>query len=214
MIGNHEVDSSNLLKDYLNFFGLENNTTFNHKNVHFLALSTEIPYYNNSEQYKFAVNDLEKNSKDTSIDWIIVFYHRHIYGSGPGFDEEQDFRKVYHPLFDNYKVDLALQGHLHVYERTFPVTYNYEIDKPGNKVDIVTIYDEETDLEWTYNRSLENDPIVQDNATNNTYKNPKGTIFVTVGTGGAHDMKLGKIRRFFSQGILWKVWDPKSRIRK
>ena len=147
MIGNHEVDSSNLLKDYLNFFGLENNTTFNHKNVHFLALTTEIPYYNTSEQYKFAVNDLEKNSKDTSIDWIIVFYHRHIYGSGPGFDEEQDFRKVYHPLFDNYKVVLALQGHLHVYERTFPVTYNYEIDKPDNKVDIVTIYDEETDLE-------------------------------------------------------------------
>ena len=33
MIGNHEVDSSNLLKDYLNFFGLENHTTFNHKNV-------------------------------------------------------------------------------------------------------------------------------------------------------------------------------------
>jgi hypothetical protein len=63
VIGNHEVDSSNLLKDYLNFFGLENNTTFNHKNVHFLALTTEIPYYNTSEQYKFAVNDLEKNSK-------------------------------------------------------------------------------------------------------------------------------------------------------
>ena len=205
VIGNHEVDSSNLLKDYLNFFGLEKQYySFNHKNVHFLALSTEIPYYNNSEQYKFAVNDLEKYSKDTSIDWIIVFYHRHIYGSGPGFDEEQDFRKVYHPLFDNYKVDLALQGHLHVYERTFPVTYNYEFDKPGNKADIVTIYDEETDLEWTYNRALENDPIVQDNATNNTYKNPKGTIFVTVGTGGAHDMKLESLEDFSANGFYGK----------
>ena len=114
--------------------------------------------------------------------------------------------KVYHPLFDNYKVDLALQGHLHVYEKTFPVTYNYETDKPGNKVDIVTIYDEETDLEWTYNKYLENDRIIQDNdnATNTTYKNPKGTIFVTVGTGGAHDMKLGKLEDFSAKGFYGK----------
>ena len=166
VIGNHEVDSSKLLKDYMNQFGLENQYySFNQRNVHFLALSTEIPYYNDSEQYKFAIKDLEKNSNDPSIDWIIVFYHRHMYGSGPGFDEEKEFRKIFHPLFDKYKVDLALQGHLHVYERTFPVTFNYETDKPNNKVDIVTIYDEETDTEWTYNRALENDPIVQDNAT-------------------------------------------------
>jgi len=205
VIGNHEVDSSKLLKDYMDFFGLkEQYYSFNHKNVHFLALSAEIPYNNNSEQYKFAIKDLEKISNDPSIDWIIVFYHRHIYGSGPGFDEEKDFRKIYHPLFDKYNVDLALQGHLHVYERTFPVTFNYETDKPNNKVDIVTIYDEETDTEWTYNRALENDPIVQDNATMNTYKNPNGTIFVTVGTGGAHDMKVDALEDFSAKGLYGK----------
>ena len=72
------------------------------------------------------------------------------------------------------------------------------------KSDIVTIYDEETDLEWTYNRALENDPIVQDNATNNTYKNPKSTIFVTVGTGGAHDMKLESLEDFSANGFYGK----------
>ena len=204
VIGNHEVDSSKLLKDYMNQFGLEDQYySFNQKNVHFLALSTEIPYYNNSVQYRFAVNDLEKYSKDPSIDWIIVFYHRHMYGSGPGFDEEKDFRKIYHPLFDIYKVDLALQGHLHVYERTFPVTFNYETDKSNNKADIITIYDEDTDTEWTYNRAAENDPIVQDNATN-IYKNPKGTIFLTVGTGGAHSMKLDSLEDFSAKGLYGK----------
>ena len=204
-IGNHEVETGKLLKDYMDFFRLkEQYYSFNQKNVHFLALSTEMPYHNNSEQYKFAIKDLEKTSNDPSIEWIIVFYHRHIYGSGPGVDEEKDFRKIYHPLFDKYKVDLALQGHLHVYERTFPVTYNYETDKPGNKVDIVTIYDEETDTEWTYNRALENDPIIQDNATTKIYKNPKGTIFVTVGTGGAHDMELGKLEDFSAKGFYGK----------
>jgi Calcineurin-like phosphoesterase len=201
VIGNHEVDSSKLLKDYMDQFGLENQYySFNQKNVHFLALSTEIPYYNDSEQFEFAIKDLEKSSNDPLIGWIIVFYHKHMYGSGPGFDEEKDFRKIYHPLFDKYKVDLALQGHLHVYERTFPVSFNYETDKPNNKLDIVTIYDEETDTEWTYNRALENDPIVQDNATN-IYKNPKGTIFVTVGTGGAHSMNLGSLEDFTVKGL-------------
>ena len=56
----------------------------------------------------------------------------------------------------------------------------------------------------TYNRALENDPIVQDNATTNIYKNPKGTIFVIVGTGGAHDMEFGKLEDFSSRGFYGK----------
>ena len=49
----------------------------------------------------------------------MVFYHQYMYGSGGGLEEETDFRETYHPLFDKYKADLALQGHLHAYERTF-----------------------------------------------------------------------------------------------
>ena len=126
VIGNHEVDSSKLRKDYMNYFGLENQYySFNQKNVHFLALSTETSYDEDSEQYAFAKQDLLKNIlKIHFIDWIIVFYHRYIYGSGSGLEEEKDFRETYHPLFDKYKVDLALQGHLHVYERTYPITFN------------------------------------------------------------------------------------------
>jgi calcineurin-like phosphoesterase family protein len=174
VIGNHEVDSSKLRKDYMNYFGLENQYySFNQKNVHFLALSTETSYDEDSEQYAFAKQDLEKYSKDPFIDWIIVFYHRYIYGSGSGLEEEKDFRETYHPLFDKYKVDLALQGHLHVYERTYPITFNND---DGDE------------------------PIVQDNNPN-LYKNPKGTIFLTVGTGGAHDMQLSSLKDFSVEGI-------------
>jgi len=174
VIGNHEVDSSKLRKDYMNYFGLENQYySFNQKNVHFLALSTETDFDDESEQYAFAKQDLEKYSKDPFIDWIIVFYHQYMYGSGSGLEEEKDFRETYHPLFDKYKVDLALQGHLHVYERTYPITFN----------------DDDED-----------EPIVQDNNPN-LYKNPKGTIFLTVGTGGAHDMQLSSLKDFSVEGI-------------
>ncbi|HSL13867.1 MAG TPA: purple acid phosphatase [Nitrososphaeraceae archaeon] len=172
-IGNHERDSSKLLRDYMEFFGLEKQYySFNYKNVHFLALSTETDYDDDSEQYQFAVRDLKKYSKDPFIDWIIVFYHRHIYGSG-SLGEDDDFREIYHPLFDKYKVDLALQAHLHVYERTYPITFNEEDD---------------------------DEPIVQD-YNPNIYKNPKAPIFITVGTGGAHDMRLSSLEDFSAEGI-------------
>jgi hypothetical protein len=140
--------------------------------MHFLALSTETDYEQDSEQYEFAIRDLEKYSKDPFIDWVIVLYHRNIYGSG-SFEEETDFRETYHPLFDKYKVDLALQGHLHVYERTYPITFNSDDD---------------------------NEPIVQDNNPA-IYKNPKGTIFVTIGTGGANDMTLSSLEDYSAKGI-------------
>jgi len=171
VLGNHEDGSED---DYMDYFGLENQYySFNEKNIHFLALSTETDFDEDSEQYEFAKQDLEKYSKDPFIDWIIVFYHRYIYGSGGGFPEEKDFRESYHPLFDIYKVDLALQGHLHVYERTYPITFN----------------DDDED-----------EPIVQDSAPN-IYKNPKGTIFLTVGTGGAHNMQLSSLKDFSAEGF-------------
>ena len=33
------------------------------------------------------------------------------------------------------------------------------------------------------------------------YKNPKGTIFLTVGTGGAHDMQLSSLKDFSVEGF-------------
>jgi hypothetical protein len=168
-MGNHE-DAD----DYMDFFGLkEQYYSFNYKNVHILALSTEIDYDDESEQYQFAVKDLEKYSEDPFIDWIIVFYHRHMYGSG-SLEPDSDFRELYHPLFDKYKVDLALQGHLHVYERTYPITFNNDDD---------------------------DEPIVQDNNPNNIFMNPKAPIIATVGTGGAHDMILSSLDEYAAKGI-------------
>ncbi len=173
VLGNHE-DSSDLMEDYMEHFGMkEQYYSFNHKNVHFLALSTETSYDDESEQYKFAEQDLKKYSNDALIDWIIVFYHRYAYASASSLEAEDDFRETYHPLFDKYKVDLALQGHLHVYERTYPITFNPDDD---------------------------DEPIIQDQ-NENTYKNPKGPIFVTVGTGGAHAMTLSSSADFSAVGV-------------
>ena len=84
-------------------------------------------------------------------------------------------RDVYHPLFDKYDVDLVLAGHVHNYQRSFPIKYND--DKPSK-------------------------PIITSSNKNN-YNNPDGEIFAIVGTGGISFYSLdGKLSFMASQQAI------------
>jgi 3',5'-cyclic AMP phosphodiesterase CpdA len=116
------------------------------------------------DQYNFVINDLDKASKNSSIDWIIVMYHKPMYSSSSKQIEEFILRERYQEVFEKYDVDLVLQGHNHIYSRTLPLLYNVE------------------------NVSL---PIIdQANNKNNTFTNPNGSIFLVVGTGGKELYRL------------------------
>ncbi|HEX6294648.1 MAG TPA: metallophosphoesterase, partial [Nitrososphaeraceae archaeon] len=163
VFGNHETDSTKKLKDYMEFFGLEKQYySFNHGNVHFTAISTELPYEEGSEQYEFVDNDLSKVSSDPNIDWNVVFFHNLAYTSpadiGKGNRAEKEFREAYHPLFDKYNVDIVLQAHNHNYQRSYPIIFNNDEPK---------------------------EPIITDNSNSDNFHDPEGQIFVTAGTGGA-----------------------------
>jgi hypothetical protein len=136
--------------------------SFNHVNIHFLIMSTEIPYQLGSKQYEFVKSDLENASKNSTIDWIIIAYHQPAYISPNdcrGCSPRVTLRDVYHPLFDKYNVDLVLQAHNHNYERSYPILYN--------------------------SKDSENPTIVNSNKNSYNYDiNFHGTIFATVGTGG------------------------------
>ena len=49
--------------------------------------------------------------------WTIVCFHHPIYSSAKGRDNAA-IRKLWQPIFDEYHVDLVLQGHDHTYART------------------------------------------------------------------------------------------------
>jgi Calcineurin-like phosphoesterase/Iron/zinc purple acid phosphatase-like protein C len=149
------------LEQYMTHFNLSRQYySFNHKNVHFIAISTEIPYEAGSKQYDFIINDLQSASQNPSINWIVVFYHRIAYTSPTIIDSIKSIRDTYHPLFQKYGVDLVMQAHSHNYQRTYPIQFNR-------------------------NDSL--DPIITDKNTTNYY-NPKGQIFTITGTAGAPDV--------------------------
>lgn len=179
-MGNHESESSTKLTDYMNYFGLKKQYySFDYGNVHFLSLSTEVPFDIQSAQYEFVINDLERTSNNFAIDWIIVFFHRQMYGSGSNPDDEINFRDTYHSLFDLYNIDLVLQAHQHIYERIYPIAYNQQDS---------------------------DEPLII-NKNYNTYIRPQAPIFVTIGTGGASPTNLSDkedytVLRMIDYGVL------------
>jgi predicted phosphohydrolase len=157
-LGNHDF-SYNRFEEITSHYELDPPYyySFNYGDVHFLSIATdEFDYQEGSEQYQFVVEDLKTASSNPNIKWIVAFYH------GPMFTENSDMdyetlRDIYAPLFDQYKVDLALQGHVHNYHRTFPLQYN------------------EDDPE---------DPIIHSNGTIYTVVHSNGTIYTVVGSAG------------------------------
>ena len=157
VFGNHDAEN-NRLDPYVNHFNLEKQYySFNYQNVHFLALSTEITTRPGSTQYNFVKNDLADAAANSSIHWIVVYMHRHLYTSPSEPLVSENYREALHPLFDHYGVDLVLQGHNHNYQRTYPLKFN------SNNSD---------------------DPIVTDKNTS-MYSDPENPIFIIAGLGGA-----------------------------
>lgn len=162
-IGNHDDESKSLLDSYLKHFHLSKSYySFNFQNVHVLVLNTEDSNLKtSSSQYDFAKTDLKKVSEDPNIGWIIVSMHKPLFSSPNACSARSckgssSLTKALQPLFDKYHVDLVLEGHVHNYQRTFPLKFN-----SGNPL-----------------------KPTKTSSTSNDYTNPTGQIYAIVGTGG------------------------------
>jgi hypothetical protein len=153
-LGNHDVLDSSL---YLSKFGQPNWViAFDYLDVHFGSISTERSHAPDTSQYNAVKNDLAIASANSKIKWVIVFFHRPMYTSASTHPPLPTLISTYHPLFDRYGVDLVLQGHNHNYQRSYPIKYNS--NEPLN-------------------------PMITTKSTTN-YVNPKGQVYLVVGTGG------------------------------
>jgi predicted phosphohydrolase len=160
VFGDHEYNfkNSSRLDEYLKKFNLTKQYySFDYGNVHFLAMSSEVPFDKDSKQFNFVSGDLKTASENKSISWIVAYIYEMLYTS-PTFHKPTDtIREIYHPIFDKYHVDLVLQAHSHNYQRTYPIKYN---DKDASNP-IISIKNE------------------------SEYTNPDGRVFAIVGTAGA-----------------------------
>jgi hypothetical protein len=58
---------------------------------------------------------------DPTIDFIVCFFHECAYTSNANHGSDTGVRSELTPIFDQYQVDLVIQGHCHQYERSDPV---------------------------------------------------------------------------------------------
>jgi len=128
--GNHEEDAEPYGFDAFEsrFYNPGPNNfwySFNFEFIHFVSISSEHDYEPGSTQHTWLRNDLEDaNENRENFPWIIVFAHRPMYssnGDGDGHGSEIEFREAMESLLYEYQVDLAIWGHDHHYERTYPV---------------------------------------------------------------------------------------------
>ena len=166
-IGNHEDDSSEGFSAYMSFFGLSKTYyAFTYGNARVIVMDSDHSSYSSgSSQYNFVINELQSASQNSNIKWIIVYLHKQMYtspntcSSGSCSNTGSDatnLRNIYHAKFDQYGVDVVLNGHVHNFQRTYPIKYD-----PGSP----------------------SSPTKTSSASTE-YADPTGEIFVTVGTGG------------------------------
>src|SRR5437870_452673 len=183
VVGNHEYPSGNLVhldpagrSDFINYFDLvnqpgSNNYSFDYRGIHFTILDTggdkgEGLFSTGSEAYKFLAEDLRKSAQNATTQWRIVLLHRPVYASlNSGHASNALIIDGMHPLLDRYNVDLVFNGHIHAYERTYPIMYN----------------------EGDSSRPIK---TVRGNVS--AFDDPDGEIFLTVGEGGySHSKWIG-----------------------
>ncbi|WHT16296.1 metallophosphoesterase family protein [Crossiella sp. CA-258035] len=77
--------------------------------------------YTEGKQLKWLGAQLAKFRGDPTIDFIVVYCHQCTYSTSDSNGAELGAQQKWAPLFDRYQVDLVLNGHNHVYERTDPI---------------------------------------------------------------------------------------------
>lgn len=98
--------------------------------IHFIAYSSETFYTGSPtghcSQFEWLKKDLEiANKNRKSRPWIIAFAHRPMYCSAFDFDDcttgNSLVKQAFEKLFYAYGVDIIVESHEHMYERTYPV---------------------------------------------------------------------------------------------
>jgi len=96
--------------------------SFIYGDVFIVMLSTEHDFSTGSKQLVWAENELT-NVNRTLTPFVLVTGHRPMYASSAWAAPETDpLRKYIQPLLLTHRVDLALWGHHHSYQRTCPIT--------------------------------------------------------------------------------------------
>ncbi|HEY5969064.1 MAG TPA: metallophosphoesterase [Chitinophagaceae bacterium] len=148
------------------------NFSFDHGNAHWTILDSN-PYvdWNDSTLRDWLTKDLAAAANAT---WRFVLYHHPCFNSSRAHYEQQQMRLI-SPILEKGKVDIVFAGHVHNYQRTYPMLF--KPDNLGNQLvaganNIKT--GKVVNGRWTLDKKFD--------GKRNT--KPNGVIYITTGAGG------------------------------
>lgn len=146
---------------------------FQYGNVGFVALDANDASYeiDNNRGYLGAGQDewlretlAAMRSAESTVDFVVVGFHHCAYCTNAVHGSDDGVRRRWQPLFDEFTVDLVVNGHNHSYERTHPLRRS----SSGLGAEIVQ--------EAPPPSGPEADPVEVDSS--------RGTTYITAGGGG------------------------------
>ncbi len=151
------------------------NYSFDYGNAHWTVLDSN-PYmdWTDKQLTDWVTNDLASAKNAT---WRFVMFHH------PGFNSarehyEQQHMRLLSTIFEVGKVDIVFTGHVHNYQRTFPMTF--VPDRNGTLLvggkENKTIRGRVVNGRWTLDKTF--------NSQGDT--SPQGVIYLVTGAGGQH----------------------------
>ncbi len=123
--GNHEnqgTGSSNYDNLYVlpeNPSGSEKYYSFTFGNSVFICLDSEHP--GDATQFNWLTQTLSDNSDKT---WKVIWFHKPFYTSPSHTTDMHGYWNTWWKAFDDYGVDVIINGHTHNYQRTKPINRN------------------------------------------------------------------------------------------
>lgn len=154
-----------------NKYPVMSNYSFNYGDSFWLVLDSN-PYvdWTDSTLKKWVSNELLKAKEFT---WKFVMFHHPGFNSSRAHYEQQQMR-ILSPLFETGKVDVVFNGHVHNYQRTFPIQFS----PSGTGARIASASNQTRGRvipgKWTLDKKY-------DGKTN---LKPNGPIYIVTGAGG------------------------------
>jgi acid phosphatase type 7 len=149
------------------------NFSFNYGNAHILMLDADTYVdWTDSTLKAWVAKDLEDAKQAT---WRFVFYHHPGFNSSIDHFEQQQMRLLA-PIFEKGKVDVVFNGHVHNYQRSFPMQFapaKNGVLMVGGK-EGKTVRGRVVPGLWTLDK----------NFGGKTNTKPNGVVYVVTGAGG------------------------------
>lgn len=146
--------------------------SFNYNNAHFIVLNTND--YKNKDKKALGERQLNwlredvQTARKHGAKWIILSYHKPLFSKSYHSLEDEDVQNVrddFMQAIDDLDIDLALQGHDHVFSRTKSLLYAPK-------------------TESFVNAKIDHADFSYDEGNHKILQSPKGTTFVIPNTGG------------------------------